>query len=157
MTEKNDEDIISSLTGTALRVFVYALKKAKDVGVRETQRDLGFKSASHSQYHLQRLEQLGLLEKNTNNRYNLKEEYENLRSLKIGILTEIYVFKGWMIPSLGLFSGFLASSLIITILFYHLLTPLAALIFVSVALFLSSIYSGYRAISIIKSFKQSEE
>ena len=157
MTEKNDEDIISSLTGMALRVFVYALKKAKDVGVRETQRDLGLKSASHSQYHLQRLEQLGLLEKNTNNRYNLKEEYENLRSLKIGILTEIYVFKGWVIPSLGLFSGFLVSSLIITILFYSLLTPLAAIIFVSIALFLSSIYSGYRAISIIRSFKQSEE
>ncbi len=157
MTEKNNEDIISSLTGMALRVFVYALKKAKDVGVRETQRDLGLKSASHSQYHLQRLEQLGLLEKNTNNRYNLKEEYENLRSLKIGILTEIYVFKGWVIPSLGLFSGFLVSSLIITILFYSLLTPLAAIIFVSIALFLSSIYSGYRAISIIRSFKQSEE
>lgn len=157
MTEKNDEDIISSLTGTALRVFVYALKKAQDVGVRETQRDLGLKSASHSQYHLRRLEQLGLLEKNKNNKYNLKEEFENLRSLKIGILTEIYMFKGWMIPSLGLFSGFLASSLIITILFYFLLTPLAAVIFVSVALFMSSIYSGYRAIKIIKSFKQSEE
>ncbi|MCG3258328.1 MAG: hypothetical protein H7644_01135 [Candidatus Heimdallarchaeota archaeon] len=157
MTEKNDEDIISSLTGTALRVFVYALKKAKDVGVRETQRDLGFKSASHSQYHLQRLEQLGLLEKNTNNRYNLKEEYENLRSLKIGILTEIYVFKGWMIPSLGLFSGFLASSLLITILFCLLLSPLAAVIFGSVALFMSFVYSGYRAYQIIRSFKQSEE
>lgn len=157
MTEKNDEDIISSLTGTALRVFVYALKKAQDVGVRETQRDLGLKSASHSQYHLRRLEQLGLLEKNKNNKYNLKEEFENLRSLKIGILTEIYMFKGWMIPSLGLFSGFLASSLIITILFYFLLTPLASVIFVSVALFMSSIYSGYRAIKIIKSFKQSEE
>ena len=39
MTEKNDEDIISSLTGTALRVFVYALKTAKGVGVRETASD----------------------------------------------------------------------------------------------------------------------
>ncbi len=157
MTENNKDDLIASLTGTALRVFVYVLKKAKDVGIRETQRDLGFKSASHSQYHLQRLEQLGLLEKDKNNRYNLKEEYENLRSLKIGILTEIYVFKGWMIPSLGLFSGFLASSLLIILLFYFLLSPLAAIIFGSIALFMSFVYSGHRAIQIIKSFKQSEE
>ena len=157
MSDNDGNDIISSLTGTALRVFVYVLKKAKDVGVRETQRDLGLKSASHSQYHLQRLEQLGLIEKDKNNRYSLKEEFENLRSLKIGILTEIYMFKGWMIPSLGLFSGFLASSLIISILFYLLLSPLAAIIFGSTALFLSFIYSGYRAYQIIKSFKQSED
>jgi hypothetical protein len=157
MTENNKDDLIASLTGTALRVFVYVLKKAKDVGVRETQRDLGLKSASHSQYHLQRLEQLGLIEKNKNNRYSLKEEYENLRSLKIGILTEIYVFKGWMIPSLGLFSGFLISSLAITLLFYFFLSPLAAVIFGSTVLFLSFVYSGYRAIQIINSFKQSED
>ena len=157
MAENNNDDLISSLTGTALRVFLYSLKKAKNVSVRETQRDLGLKTASHSQYHLQRLEQLGFLEKNQNNRYNLKEEYENLRSLKIGILTEIYVFKGWMIPSLGFFSGFLASSLIITLLFYFLLSPLAGVIFGSIALFMIFVYSGYRAIQIIKSFKQSEE
>ncbi len=157
MTEDIKDDVIASLTGTALRVFVYVLKKAKDVGVRETQRDLGLKSASHSQYHLQRLEQLGLIDKNKNNKYNLKEEYESLRSLKVGILTEIYLFKGWMIPSLGLFSGFLASSLIITVLFYLLLTPLAAIIFGSIALFMGFIFSGYKAFQIVSSFKQSDE
>ncbi len=157
MTKDIKDDIIASLTGTALRVFVYVLKKAKDVGVRETQRDLGLKSASHSQYHLQRLGQLGLIEKNKNNKYNLKEEYESLRSLKVGILTEIYLFKGWMIPSLGLFSGFLASSLIITVLFYLLLTPLAAIIFGSIALFMGFIFSGYKAFQIVSSFKQSDE
>lgn len=157
MTADASEDVISSLTGVALRVFVYALKKANDIGIRETQRDLGLKTASHSQYHLQRLEQLGLLVKDKNNRYSIHENYENLRSLKVGILTEIYVFKGWMIPSLGLFSGFLGSSIIILLLFYFLLSPLAAMVYGSVVLFLGFIYSGYRAIQIISSFKQSEE
>ena len=53
MSDQPNEDIISSLTGVALRVFLYALKKGKDFGVRETQRDLGLKTASHAQYHHQ--------------------------------------------------------------------------------------------------------
>jgi len=157
MTELPNEDIISSLTGIALRVFVYAVKKGKNIGVRETQRDLGLKTASHAQYHLQRLEQIKLLERNENNRYNLPEEYESLRSLKIGILTEIYVFKGWIIPSLGLFAGFLGASLIISLLFFFLLpNPLFSIIFSSVSLLLAAIYSSFRTIQIVKSFKKSE-
>ena len=157
MTELPNEDIISSLTGIALRVFVYAVKKGKNIGVRETQRDLGLKTASHAQYHLQRLEQIKLLERNDNNKYNLPEEYENLRSLKIGILTEIYVFKGWMIPSLGLFAGFLGASLVISLLFFFLLpNPFISVIFSSTSLLLALIYSGFRAIQIVKSFKNSE-
>ncbi len=157
MTELSNEDIISSLTGTALRVFVYAVKKGDNIGVRETQRDLGLKTASHAQYHLQRLEQIKLLERNENNKYNLPEEYESLRSLKIGILTEIYVFKGWMIPSLGLFAGFLGASLVISLLFFFLLpnTPIS-IIFSSSSLLLAAIYSSFRTIQIVKSFKKSE-
>ena len=157
MTQNSKEDIISSLTGTALRVFVYAVKKVKEIGVRETQRDLGLKTASHAQYHLQRLEQIGLLKQSKNNKYCLEEEYENLRSLKLGILTEIYVFKGWLIPSLGIFSGFLGTSLVIVILFYFLISPLSALILGSLSFFLSCTYAAVRAIQIVKSFKQGEE
>ncbi|MHA1397594.1 MAG: hypothetical protein ACTSSF_07790 [Candidatus Heimdallarchaeaceae archaeon] len=156
MTEKN-EDIIASLTGTALRVFLYTLKKGKSIGVRETQRNLGLKTASHAQYHLQRLEQLGLVGRNNNNKYFVQKEYENLRSLKVGILTEIYIFKGWLIPTLGVASGFIAMSLVITFLFFFLLSEIAAVTFALVVLFLIMIFSGYRAMLIIKSFKQQEE
>lgn len=156
MAETN-EDIISALTGTALRVFVYALKKGKDIGVRETHRDLGFKTASHAQYHLQRLEQLGLLGRTKNNKYFVNEEYENLRSLKIGILTEIYVFRGWLIPSLGLVAGFLAMSLIITFLFYFLISETVAVGFAISVFILLFGYFGTRAYQIIQSFKQSED
>ncbi|MBY9000259.1 MAG: hypothetical protein KGD64_05040 [Candidatus Heimdallarchaeota archaeon] len=158
MTELPNEDIISSLTGTALRVFVYAVKKGKDIGVRETQRDLGLKTASHAQYHLQRLEQISLLDRNDNNKYSLPKEYESLRSLKIGILTEIYVFKGWIIPSLGIFAGFLGASIIISLLFFFLLSnPLISVIFSSTSLLLTAIYSSIRTIQIVKSFKKSED
>jgi len=156
MTEQ-PEDIISALSGTALRVFVYTLKKGKDIGVRETHRDLGLKTASHAQYHLQRLEQLGLLGRTKNNKYFLEEEYENLRSLKIGILNEIYVFRGWLIPSLGLASGFVAMSLAITLLFFFLLSEIVAVYFALTVMLLAMIFTAYRAIQIINSFKQQEE
>lgn len=156
MTEQT-EDIISSLTGTALRVFVYTLKKGKDIGVRETHRDLGLKTASHAQYHLQRLEQLGLLGRTKNNKYFLVEEYENLRSLKIGILTEIYVFRGWLIPSLGLASGFVATSLVITLLFFFLLSESVAVYFALTVMLLAMIFTAYKSIQIINSFKQQDE
>lgn len=156
MTTKAIDDIISSLKGTSLRVFVYAVKEGDDIGVRESQRRLGLKTASHAQYHLQRLEQLGLLEKNKNNKYYLPEKYANLRSIKLGILTEVYVIRGWLVPSLGIFGGFLGMSAIITILFYFLLFPLSSLIYGSIALVIGAIYASIRAYQIVKSFKQSE-
>ena len=157
MTKQDNEDLISSLTGTSLKVFVYAVKKGKDIGVRETQRDLGLKTASHAQYHLQRLEKLGLLGRTQNNKYYLDKNYENLRSLKLGILTEIYVFKGWLIPSLGLFSGFLGTSAILTILFYFFISELASLILGITAFLIGGGYAAFRSVQIIQSFKQADD
>lgn len=157
MTKQNNDDIISSLTGTSLKIFVYAVKKGKDIGVRETQRDLGLKTASHAQYHLQRLEQLGLLGRAKNNKYYLEEKYENLRSLKLGILTEIYVFKGWLIPSLGIFSGFLGTSAILTLLFYFYISELASLILGVVAFLVGVGYAAFRSVQIVQSFKQTDD
>jgi len=157
MTEQKSEDVISSLTGTSLKIFVYAVKKGKDIGVRETQRDLGLKTASHAQYHLQRLEQLELLGRAKNNKYYLKKQYENLRSLKLGILTEIYVFKGWLIPSLGIFSGFLCTSAILITLFYFYISELASLILGIIAFLAGGGYAAFRSIQVVQSFKQSDD
>ncbi len=157
MTKQNDEDLISSLTGTSLRIFVYAVKKGKNIGVRESQRDLGLKTASHAQYHLQRLEQLGLLGRTKNNKYYLDDKYENLRSLKLGILTEVYIFRGWLIPSLGIFSGFLGTSAILTILFYFFISELASLILGVIAFLVGGGYAAYRSMQIVQSFKQIDD
>ena len=157
MSKQNNEDIISSLTGTSLRIFVYAVKKGKDIGVRETQRDLGLKTASHAQYHLQRLEQLKLLGRTKNNKYYIDKKYENLRSLKLGILTEIYVFRGWLIPSLGIFSGFLGTSAILSLLFYFLISELASLILGVIAFLIGGGYAAFRSLQIVRSFKQADD
>ncbi len=156
MTKKIDKDIISSLTGTALRVFLFTLKQGKNIGIRETQRFIGLKSASHAQYHLQRLSQLGLLNKTEINKYNVASEYEDLRNLKLGILTEIYVFKGWLFPSLAIFSGYLAMSVILTLIFFFTIDPLIGLIYGTFSLFSSAVYTFIRSLQVIKSFKKNK-
>lgn len=99
---KEKQDIIAELNGTALRIFLFLLKN-NEIGIRDAQRKLGLKSASHVQYHLQRFEHLGIVEKMPNSRYCLTEKYSELRSIKLGLLTEIYIYKGVIIPSIGFF------------------------------------------------------
>ena len=59
----NDEDKV--LVGTTLRVYRYALKRGKPIGVRETQRALNLSSPTLSAYHLSKLERAGLLRQTT--------------------------------------------------------------------------------------------
>lgn len=154
MTKRDHEDIIANLTGTALRVFVYAIKQGDNIKVRETARKMGFKSPGHAQYHLQKLYTLGLLEKNEDNSYRLAEQYTNLRTLKISVLAEIYIIKGFIVPSLGLLSGFLGVNFILSLIFFFVLSQIAAYTVLSVALILSVIFLTIRSAQIIKSFKE---
>ena len=57
-----------ALTGTTLRVYRYALKTGKPIGVREVYRALSLSSPTLSSYHLLKLERAGLL-KQTNEGY----------------------------------------------------------------------------------------
>lgn len=52
-----------ALKGTALDVYLFLLKKNKPVGVREVQRALGLSSPSVANYHLAKLEEVGLLKR----------------------------------------------------------------------------------------------
>ena len=83
-------------------------------------------------------------------------EYEDLRNLKLGILTEIYVFKGWLFPSLAIFSGYLAMSVILTLIFYFTIDPLLSLIYGTFSLFSSAVYTFIRSLQVIQSFKKSK-
>ncbi|MDI9619333.1 MAG: winged helix-turn-helix domain-containing protein [Candidatus Nezhaarchaeota archaeon] len=57
MAEGREETAIS---GTTLRVYIYMLKSAKPVGVREVQRAMGFRSPSTASYHISKLVEHGL-------------------------------------------------------------------------------------------------
>jgi len=125
----SEKDVISTLDGTVLRVFLYSLKQKDNIGIRETQRKLGFKSASLAQYHLQKLYTLGILDKNPNNTYRLAQQYNNLRSIKISVLAELYLFRGHLIPIMGIVSGFLMGSAILSVILFFAFSPTVASVF----------------------------
>ncbi|HLI46681.1 MAG TPA: winged helix-turn-helix domain-containing protein [Geobacterales bacterium] len=86
------------LRGKTLQVYLYLLRK-EEVGVREVQRALGLKSPSLAEYHLKKLEEMGLA-KEQFGRYVLIKEVkpEFVRDLiKIGEI---------LIPRLFLFAAF---------------------------------------------------
>lgn len=79
---KDEEKLAADLKGNTLRVYLYVLKSAgSNVGVREVQRTLGFSSPTLAVYHLDKLVELGLLEK----KYG---EYKLVREVKVGVLKQ---------------------------------------------------------------------
>ena len=64
----------SEIHGTTLRVYWYLFRNTKPVGVRETQRALSMSSPSTALYHLEKLRELGVTEKDAMGQYFLKEQ-----------------------------------------------------------------------------------
>jgi DNA-binding MarR family transcriptional regulator len=87
----DEEKLAADLKGNTLRVYLYVLKATGNVGVRETQRALGFSSPTLATYHLDKLVELGLLEK----KYG---EYTLIREVKIGVLKQFMRIRSVMLP-----------------------------------------------------------
>ena len=86
------EKIESILKGNTLRVYWYLLSKKEDsVGARETQRALKFSSPALAVYHLDKLEDLGLVDK-TNG------EYRIVKTVDVGVLKQFVRFGALMVP-----------------------------------------------------------
>lgn len=96
----------ADLKGNTLRVYTYLFKVQKS-GVRETQRSLGFKSASLAQYHLDKLVDLGLATKDDLGSYFLARE------IKIEALEQFLKIGTYLIPRFVLYS------VMLTILFIY--------------------------------------
>ncbi len=113
----SEEAIIESeLKGKTLLVYMHMLKKSGDaVGVRKVQRELGFSSPSVSSYHLNKLQDLGLIE----NEYG---DYKLVREVKVGVLRQFITFGGIMLPRY-LFYAVLMTTMLITYLIQSPLLP----------------------------------
>jgi len=83
----------AELAGNTLRVYWYLLGKGRNPsGVREVQRAMNFSSPSSASYHLEKLRELGLLNK------NLIGNYTVIRIVKVGILNAFIFVGGCPIP-----------------------------------------------------------
>jgi len=83
--------------GTTLSVYSFVVKHGKPVGPREVMREIGLSSPSVAYWHLQKLENSGLLTKNESGEYVVKE--------KTGISGHIWIGKN-LVPRLMFYSLF---------------------------------------------------
>jgi len=113
----SEEAIIESeLKGKTLLVYMHILKNPGDsVGVREVQRELGFSSPSVSSYHLNKLQELELIE-------NVYGDYKLVREIKVGVLRQFITFGGIMLPRY-LFYAVLMTTMLVTYLIQSPLYP----------------------------------
>jgi predicted DNA-binding transcriptional regulator len=83
----------SALKGKTLIVYWYLLQQpTHTVGIREVQRALGFSSPSIAVHHLEKLQDLGLIQKKVTGEYVLQEE------VKVGILRFFTRIGRYLVP-----------------------------------------------------------
>jgi len=102
--------------GTTLNVYSYVVKQGKPVGPREVMRGSNLSSPSVAYWHLQKLENSGLLQKNTAGEYIVKE--------KTSISGHIWIGRT-LVPRLMCYSLFflgilLIETVIVSVQFYYI-------------------------------------
>ena len=109
------DNTAEELEGNTLSVYSYIVHVSKPVGVREVTRGANLSSSSVASRHLQKLESLGLLEKNEYGDFILKQ--------KTNVSGHIWVGRN-LVPRLMLFSfffiGAFGAELTIIFLYYML-------------------------------------
>jgi hypothetical protein len=103
VTDSKDED----LEGITLNVYLYALKKGKPVGPRDVMKGTGLSSPSVAYRHLQKLEDLGYLQKN--------EYGEYIISRRARIRGQVWVGSR-LLPKMWLYASLFLTILIVEIM-----------------------------------------
>lgn len=111
-----DDDIIEAeLKGKTLLVYMHLLRVNQPIGVRELQRALGFSSPSVSAYHLNKLQDLGLVEGD-------RGDYRLAREVKIGVLRQFVTLGRFMLPRF-LFYAVLVTTMLFTYMIQFPMVP----------------------------------
>ena len=125
----DEEKVASELRGNTLRAY-WALLNSKGgvIGVRELQRLVGFSSPALAAYHLNRLEDLGLVE-------NVRGDYHLIREVRVGVLRQFIRLGAFMLPRYIFYATMFTTLLIFYISQFRLINfhSLFALIFGALA------------------------
>jgi LexA DNA binding domain len=122
LSESDRDKVDYELRGKTLTVYLYLLKHGKAVGVREIQKELGFSSPSVAFHHLDKLVELGVVEKDEYERYVLA------RKVDTGILHSFISIGGFTLPRLGFYAAFFTTITVAYVLLNHSSLDLYALI-----------------------------
>ncbi len=101
-----------ALSGKAWRVYWLLLKNGRPMSVREVQRALHFSSPSVANHHLERLCELGLVEKQ-----NIGGHYFLVSQVKIGVLRHFVKLGKLLFPRYFFYAVFSTTLLITYLLF----------------------------------------
>jgi hypothetical protein len=117
----------SELRGTTLRVYWELFRKNRPLGVREVQRSLKLSSPSTSLYHLEKIRELGVAEKNQYGQYLIASE------IKVGNLRQFVRFGRLILPRYLFYAAFFWSALffyLVESLIVNIQINLTAVVFV---------------------------
>jgi hypothetical protein len=115
----SDQKVANELNGNTLRVYWNLLNSSVEfIGPRQVQRELGFSSPSLAVYHLDKLLDLGLVEKKSG-------EYKIKEIVDVGVLKQFMKWKGVIIPR------HVTYATLISTLFIFFLTQLRSINFYS--------------------------
>lgn len=105
-SELNQESVASKLKGNTLRVYWHLLRTSHvAVGPREIQRRLGFSSPALAVYHLEKLIELGLVQK-------VGGEYQLIKVVNVGILKQFVRLGTFILPRYTLYATMFTTLLI---------------------------------------------
>jgi DNA-binding transcriptional ArsR family regulator len=97
----------SEIHGTTLRVYWYLFKSPGRVRVRETQRALSMSSPSIALYHLEKLRELGVADKDESGEYALRQQ------VQVGSLKAFLKVGHLILPRYLFYAVFLSTAVIV--------------------------------------------
>jgi repressor of nif and glnA expression len=95
------------LRGLALKVYRFILKNDKPVGIREVQRALNLSSPTLALYHMNKLEEAGLIKKEANGYVADRIVLENVIRLRRILIPRNFFYMIFLITSLVMLAVFL--------------------------------------------------
>lgn len=134
-----NEDV---LKGKTAQVYRYAIKMGKPIGVREVQKALRLSSPRLASYHLEKLEEAGLL----------KRASEGFIVDKL-VLENFVRFKQLLLPKYLFYFVFFASAVIFQLIFFRPLGLNREYLFATTMLVIAAAYFGYETVTTLRKKK----
>jgi hypothetical protein len=127
------------LEGNSLNVYAYVAKEGKPVGTRDVTRGANLSSPSVAFRHLQKLEALGLIERNAYGEYTLKQKTDVSGFVWVGkaLVPRLMFYSLFFMGALGaeiatiVLSFVLSLTLELSFFFLTAMTALAMILFLS--------------------------
>ncbi|MHA1203760.1 MAG: hypothetical protein ACTSRR_06585 [Candidatus Heimdallarchaeaceae archaeon] len=141
---------------STLKLFLFAKScYPDDFGVREAKRKLEFHSISNVAWHLNKLEEAGLIEKLPSNRYKLLENSLKIKEIEVPVTLTAQLIKDEIIPKKVFLLSFMITATIATII-VAFFNPLVAalngilLLVINCVFYLEEYFSAKKQLSFYK-------